>query len=116
MEGARDTSSNIRLWLPSLCNFANDAAWIACGQNSIRDIARNHACANDGSRADAHAGEDQRSAAHPDIRPDFNRLAILLLSPQAGVERVHRGENLHRRAEEREIPDVHRTDSRAPRD
>ena len=59
---------------------------------------------------DPDARQDERRAADPYVRSDFDGLAVLLTSPQLGVHRVHGREDLHARPEERVVADPHVAD------
>jgi len=52
---------------------------------------------------DPDARQDERRAADPYVRSDFDGLAVLLTSPQLGVHRVHGREDLPARPEDRVV-------------
>jgi hypothetical protein len=67
------------------------------------------ASADHRARADSDARQDDRAATHPDVRADGDRLAELLSASELRAEWMRRRVNLHCGAEQREIPNPHRT-------
>jgi hypothetical protein len=62
-------------------------ARITRGEYRVRDISRHNASTSyDGSRSDADASGNDRSAADPHVRPDLDRLPELFAPPSLGVE------------------------------
>src|SRR5205823_14246200 len=55
-------------------------------------------------------GENDRAAAHPDARSGVDRLAEFFSAPLLRVQRMERRVDLHRRSEQGEVADPHRTD------
>src|SRR5262245_51705768 len=87
----------------SFGDFADNAAWVACGEHALRNVPRDHAPGPDHrAMPDMHAGQNDRSAAHPDVRSNLDRLAELLSPSLLGIQRMHGRVYLHRRAKQGE--------------
>src|SRR5690606_17392734 len=61
--------------------------------------------ADDGLRSDGHTRTEDRSAAHPHVGADGDRLAKLLRATKLSVHRMRGGVDLYRWPEEGEITD-----------
>src|SRR5262245_14075258 len=89
-------------------DLPDDTAGIAGREDARGDIARDHAAgADDRARADPNSRAEDRRTADPHVRADLDRPAELLDSPQLRAPRVQGGVDLHGRAEEGVIPDLH---------
>src|SRR5262249_14330409 len=89
-----------------LADLADDAAGVAGREDAFGDVSRHHAAgADDRPGADPDPRAEDRRAADPAIRADLDRLAGLPAAAELGVHRVRRGVDLHRRAEQGEVPD-----------
>ena len=85
-------------------DFADDAAGVSGGKDSVGNVARdNTSSADDGFVSDTNTGEDERSSAYPNVGTDIYGFAVLLLAPQFGFQRVHGREYLHAGSEQRVI-------------
>src|SRR5262245_448397 len=94
----------------SLSDRADYPARVARGEYGVRDISRDDtAGADHGSRSDADAGENDRSATDPHVRPDLDGLPELFTAATLGVEWMQRCVDLHGRSEQREVADPDRT-------
>jgi hypothetical protein len=92
----------------TVSEFPDDTTRIARREDPFGNVAGDHATrADDSAGSDAHARQDERSGADPDVGTDEDGLAILLFSAQRGVERMHRRQDLNGRSEEREVADTH---------
>src|SRR6185503_20478684 len=88
--------------------ISDNSTRIAGRENIFGNIARHDAAGTDHSaRSNTDAGQDQRTAAHPHVGADLDRLAVLLLSAPGRVERMQRSEDLHARTEQRVVADAH---------
>ena len=88
----------------SLSDRADDSTRIAGSDYSFGDIPRHDAAGSyHGSRADADASENDRASAHPNVRPDVDRLPEFLPAPLLSVKRMQGRVNRHCRPEEREV-------------
>src|SRR6187401_289981 len=96
---------------PMLVERSYDAARIARGEDALGHVARDDAAgADDGARADADAGADDGAAADPDVVADGDRLAGLQRAALRVIEGMQRRVDLHRRADETEVADLHGAD------
>src|SRR5262245_41377806 len=93
-------------WL--LRDLPDSPAGVPGGEHAVRDVPRDHAPGpDDRLRADLHAGAEDRPAADPHIGTDLDGPGELLPPAQVGVHRVRGGVELDRRAEQREVSDLH---------
>jgi len=91
-----------------LADCPNDAAGIAGGEDSGRDLPCDHAPgSNDRFRADLHSRANDRAAANPHIGADFDWFAEFLLATQVGIHRVRGRINLDCRAEQARVANRH---------
>src|SRR5687768_3199658 len=85
-------------------DLADDATGVAGSEHALGDVSRDDAASpNDSLCPDSHARQDQSAASDPHIASDLDRLPVLLMAPQLGVHRVHRGEDLDTGTEERVV-------------
>src|SRR5215471_5037479 len=102
----RPSTKLATLWL--LRDLPDNPAGVPGGEHAVRDVPGDHAPSpDDRLRAELHAGADDRPAADPHIGTDLDGLGVLLLAAQFGVQRVRGGVDLDRRAEQREVSDLH---------
>src|SRR5690242_3218006 len=87
-------------------DLADHAAWVASREHSVRDVPGHDAArADDGTRADVDAGQDERSASHPDVRANRHRLSVLLPPALRCAERMQGRVDLRGGTEQRVVAD-----------